>query len=74
MVKQDMMILQFVMPYDEILKDKQAFWEENTQTMYSSDRYLALWEFNKNNYRVLQFVPNRCNGSNSEWVLVEKIQ
>lgn len=40
--------------------------------MYAFDRYLVLREFNKQGYRVLQFVPNRCEDSTSEWVLVEK--
>ena len=72
MIEQDMMILQFVMPYDEILKDKNAYWEEDTQTMYSSERYLALREFNNHGFKVLQFVPNRYGNSTVEWVLVER--
>jgi len=74
MIEQDMMILQFVMPYDEILKDENAYWEEDTQTMYSSERYLALREFNKHGFRVLQFVPNRYENHKAEWVLVEKYE
>lgn len=73
-IKQDLMILKFVAPYDAILNNKDVFWDEDNNEMYSSDRYLALREFNKNGYRVLQFVPNRYDNSTSEWVLVEKIR
>jgi hypothetical protein len=74
-VQQDLMILKFVMPYDKILNDKDAFWDEDNHEMFSSERYLALREFNKRGYRVLQFVPNRNNRNSieSEWVLVEKL-
>jgi len=74
MIEQDIIILQFVMPYDKILKDENAYWEEDTQTMYSSERYLALREFNKHGFRVLQFVPNRYEDHKAEWVLVEKYE
>ena len=73
MITQEMMILKFVMPYDEILNDKLAFWDEDNDEMYSSERYLALREFNKHGYRVLQFIPNRYENPRVEWVLVEKV-
>ena len=73
MIEQELMILKFVASDDKILKDKEAFWDKNNDEMYSSDRYLALREFNKQGYRVLQFVPNRYENPTSEWVLVEKI-
>jgi hypothetical protein len=72
LIQQELMILKFVAPYDEILKGKGAFWDEDNDEMYAFDRYLALREFNKQGYRVLQFVPNRCEDSASEWALVEK--
>lgn len=67
-----MMILHFVAPYDTILNNEDAYWDADNNEMYSSDRYLALREFNKHGYRVLQFVSNRYAGSRSEWVLVER--
>ena len=71
MIEQDMIIFRHVLPYDEILKGKDAVWNEGDQEVYASSRYLALRELNKQGYRVLQFLIDDNSVLCGEWVLVE---
>ena len=77
MINQDLMIYRKIMPYDIILENKinewNAIWDEENNEVISSDRWSALKEFNKQGYRVLQFLLDK-NDIYTEWVLVEKLQ
>ena len=72
MIEQDMIIFRLVMPYDKVLKDKDAFYDKNVDEVYASARYLALRELNKHGFKVLQFIVTKDSYITGEWVLVER--
>ena len=74
-IKQDIIIWRIV-PYsdDEILKDKDVYYDEDSSEIYSAHRECVVYELNRLGYRIVQFLHDDNSVICGEAILVEKIE